>query len=206
MAKQKQQKKKKGASVQDLLGVKTFSDYGIVTGRGELLYYLVTPTNISVLSASSVEAKIRQLMYVLTTIPDIEIQCTDSSQCFDDNKAYLINRTAAEANPKVRKILKKDILFLDTIQMEMATARQFMFTARCRNMKPQQVFDRSNSIQKVIAEQGFDCHRLKKDEIKRFLALYFEASMLGEHLPDYDGAQHFDINRIREELSAEKEA
>lgn len=50
VSKKQQKKKKKGASVQELLGVKTFSDYGIVTHRGELLYYLVTPTNISVLS------------------------------------------------------------------------------------------------------------------------------------------------------------
>ena len=134
------QKKKKGASVRELLGVKTFTDYGIVTTRGELLFYLITPTNISVLSQASVESKIRQLMLVLSAIPDLEITCTDSSECFDDNKAYLYTRMEAERNPKVRKMLKKDILFLDQIQMEMATARQFMFVARCRNMKPQQVF------------------------------------------------------------------
>lgn len=40
MSKKQQKKKKKGASVQELLSVKTFSDYGIVTHRGELLYYL----------------------------------------------------------------------------------------------------------------------------------------------------------------------
>lgn len=189
-----------------MLGVKTFSDYGIVTHRGELLYYLVTPTNISVLSQTSVETKIWQLMLVLSAIPDIEIQCTDSAQCFDNNKAYLIGRMESERNPKVKRILKKDILFLDSIQMEMATARQFMFTARCRNMKPQRVFERANGIQKIIAEQGFDCHRMKKSEIKRFLALYFDASMQGEHLPDFDGGQYFDTSRILEELSAEKEA
>ncbi len=199
MANKSQQKKKKGASVQELLGVKTFSDYGIVTNRGELVFYLVSPTNISVLSAASIETKIRQLMYVLTAIPDIEITCTDSSQCFDDNKAYLIGRMEAEGNLKVKKILRKDILFLDEIQMEMATARQFLFVARCRHMNAQQVFERANSIQKIIAEQGFDCHRMKKDEIKRFLALYFEASMLGEHLPDYDGSQYFDISKLQQE-------
>lgn len=198
MSKNKQ-KKKKRASVQDLLGVKTFTDYGIVTTRGELLFYLITPTNISVLSQTSIENKIRQLTLVLSAIPDLEITCTDSSECFDDNKAYLYSRMEAEHNTKVKKMLKKDILFLDQIQMEMATARQFMFVARCRNMKPQQVFERANTIGKVIGEQSFDCHRMKKDEIKRFLALYFDASMLGEHLPDYDGNQYFDIEKLRKE-------
>lgn len=198
MSKNKQ-KKKERASVQDLLGVKTFTDYGIVTTRGELLFYLITPTNISVLSQTSVENKIRQLMLVLSAIPDLEITCTDSSECFDDNKAYLYSRMEAEHNTTVKKMLKKDFLFLDQIQMEMATARQFMFVARCRNMKPPQVFERANTIGKVIGEQGFDCHRMTKDEIKRFLALYFDASMLGEHLPDYDGSQYFDIEKLRKE-------
>ena len=198
-----QKKKKKGASVQDLLGVKTFTDYGIVTNRGELLFYLISPTNISVLSQASIESKIRQLMFVLTAIPDIEINCVDSAQCFDDNKAYLIDRMEKEKNPKVKKILKRDILFLDTIQMEMATSRQFMFVARCRNMKSSQVFERANSVEKAIAEQGFDCHRMKKTEIKRFLALYFDASMLGEHLPDVDGSQYFVLEKLRREVESD---
>ena len=83
------QKKRKGNSVQDLIGVKTFSKYGLKTNKGELLFYLVEPTNISVLSHTNIEIKVRHLMMVLSSIPDIEIACTDSSECFDDNKAYL---------------------------------------------------------------------------------------------------------------------
>ena len=77
----------------------------------------------------------------------------------------------------------------------MATARQFLFLARCRNMKPQQVFTRANQIQKAISEQGFDVRRMDKSEIKRLLALYFEASMYGEQMPDSDGEQFFDTKR-----------
>ena len=51
----KQQKKKKGRSVQELLGIKTFTKYGLSTNKGELLFYLVSPTNISVLSHTSIE-------------------------------------------------------------------------------------------------------------------------------------------------------
>lgn len=186
------QTKKKGASVQDLIGIKTFTDYGIVTNRGELLYYLVTPTNISVLSAANIENKIRQLKLVLSTETDIEITVTDSSECFDDNKLYLMDRIEQEPNLKVRSLLEKDITFLDAVQMEMSTARQFIFTARCRNLKPAQVFKRANEIEKTISEQGFEVHRMKKQEIKRFLALYFEASMQGELMSDADGIQYLD--------------
>lgn len=193
MAKDTTQKKRKGHSVQDLMGVKSFTKYGLATNKGELLFYQVAPTNISVLSHINIEIKIRHLMVVLSSIPDIEITCTDSSECFDDNKTYLHDRTDEETNPKVRKIIKKDIEFLDQIQMEMATARQFLFIARCKNMKPSQVFRTANNIEQTITEQGFETHRLKKDEIKRFLALYFDASMNGEHMPDVDGEQFFEV-------------
>ena len=166
MTKQIQQKRKKGRSVQDLIGVKTFTKYGLLTNKGELLFYLVSPTNISVLSHVNIEIKIRHLMMVLSAIPDIEITCTDSSECFDDNKAYLHERLEEEPNPKVRKIIGKDIDFLDHIQMEMATARQFLFIARLKNTKDKQTFDTANRIEKIISEQGFETHRMKKNEIK----------------------------------------
>ena len=193
MAKNTTQKKRKGQSVQDLIGIKTFTKYGLETNKGELLFYQVAPTNISVLSYVNIEIKIRHLMMVLSSIPDIEIVCTDSSECFDDNKVFLHDRYDEENNPKVRKIIKKDIEFLDQIQMEMATARQFLFIARCKKMKPSQVFRTANSIEQTITEQGFETHRLKKDEIKRFLALYFDASMNGEQMPDVDGEQYFEV-------------
>lgn len=194
MSKENRQKKKKGRSVQELIGIKTFTRYGLMTNRGELLFYLVAPTNISVLSHANIEIKIHHLMMVLSAIPDLEITCTDSSECFDDNKAYLTERLTAEQNPKVRKIIKKDIDFLDNIQMEMATARQFMFIARLKNQKDKQSFDAANRIEKVISEQGFEVRRMRKADIKRFLALYFEASMNGEQMPDIDGEQFCGID------------
>ena len=186
--------KRKGRSVQDMIGIKRFTRYGLMTERGELLFYLVSPTNISVLSRVSIEIKIRHLMMVLSAIPDIEITCTDSSECFDDNKAYLQSRLEAEQNSKVRKLIQKDIDFLDNVQMEMATARQFLFTARLRGNKDKQVFDTANRIEKIISEQGFEVRRMKKADIKRFLAIYFEASMNGEQMPDGDGEQYYEVS------------
>lgn len=198
--KQKQQKKRKGNSVQDLIGIKTFTKYGLATNKGELLFYLVSPTNISVLSYVNIEIKIRHLMMVLSAIPNVEITCTDSSECFDDNKSYLQEKLSKEHNPKVRKIIKKDIDFLDHIQMEMATARQFLFIARLKNTKDKQTFDTANRIEKVISEQGFEVRRMQKTDIKRFLALYFDASINGEQIPDTDGEQFFDFDKDGENI------
>ena len=193
------QKKKKGSSVQDLIGIKPFTKYGLKTNRGELLFYLVAPTNISVLSHTNIEIKVSHLMMVLSSLPDIEIACTDSSECFDDNKAYLHTRLDEEVNPKVKRVLKKDVEFLDQIQVEMATARQFLFIARCKAKKPEQVFQMANRVEKVISEQGFEVRRMKKEDIKRFLALYFDASFNGEQMPDIDGEQFFEVDEDDED-------
>ena len=199
MKKDKKQKKQKGRSVQELLGIRTFTKYGLAVGKDELLFYTVSPTNISVLSRENIEIKIRNLMTVFSAIPDIEISCTDSCECFDNNKIYLQGRLSEEENPKVRTMLKKDIVMLDEMQTETATARQFLFIALCRNMKPEQVFQRANRIEKIISEQGFEVRRMGKSEIKRFLAIYFDASMNGDRMPDIDGEQFLEVQNESEE-------
>lgn len=192
--KEKQKSKQKGRSVQELIGIKTFTKYGLATNKGELLFFLVSPTNISVLSSMNIEIKIRHLMMVLSAIPNIEISCTDSCECFDDNKSYLQARLDEEQNAGVRKILKKDVEMLDHMQTEMATARQFLFILRCKNMKPEQVFQAANRTEKTISEQGFEVQRMKKADIKRFLAVYFNAGMNGDQMPDTDGEQFYEVD------------
>lgn len=199
--KKKKNKKSKGVSLQTLLGIKSFTQYGLSTYKGELLFYHVVPTNISVLSSANIEIKIRHLMQVLSAVPNIELVCTDSSECFDDNKEYLKRRLEEENNIKVKKIISSDVEFLDQIQLEMATARQFLFIARFKNLKPAQVFQHANRIEKIISEQGFETHRMSKNEIKRFLALYFESSINGDMLPDVDGEQYFDFSKTTQEVS-----
>lgn len=186
-------------SVQELIGVRRFTKYGLFTDRGELIFYQVNPTNISVLSKANIETKITHLKMLLSTIPDIEITCTDSSECFDDNKLYLQERIAEESNPFIRGIIQKDVEFLDSIQVEMATARQFVLIARLKNLRPEQVFTAVNRIEKVISEQGFESKRFKKEDIKRFLSLYFESSFNGELIPDVDGGQYFNLDYEEEE-------
>lgn len=69
--------------------MQTFTRYGWPPAKAKLLFFLVSPTNISVLSHANVEIKIRHLMMVLSALPNIEITCTDACECFDGNRAYL---------------------------------------------------------------------------------------------------------------------
>lgn len=184
--------KRKGRSVQQLLGIQTFTKYGLLTDNGELLFYRVAPTNISVLSAANIEIKIRHLQMLLSAIPDLEIICTDSCECFDDNKAYLHRKAMAESNPEVRGLLLKDKEMLTSMQAEMSNARQFVLVKRCKGMKPEQVFVAMNRVLKSVSEQGFEAQRMDKADIKRLIAIYFGASMDGDLMPDVDGGQFFE--------------
>ncbi len=90
---------------------------------------------------------------------------------------------------------------LDELQTEMATARQFLFIARLKGQKEKQTFDTANRIEKVISEQGFETRRMRKPDIKRLLALYFEACMNGEQMPDIDAEQYFGAEDRKDEES-----
>jgi hypothetical protein len=192
-------KKRKGKSTQDLIGIKTFTKNGLKIGKDELIFYMVQPTNISVLSHTNIEIKVRHLMMVLSAVPDIEITCTDSCECFDTNKIYIKGRIDDEPDEKVRKILDKDLDFLDSIQTETSTARQFVFIARCKNSKSENVLQKANRVEKIIADQGFEVTHMSKADIKRFLAIYFDASMNGDLMPDYDGEQFLRKEKADEE-------
>ena len=186
----KRKKKRKGRSVQEMMGITAFTRYGLETDRGELLFFLVAPTNISVLSSANIEAKINRLKMLLSVVPDMEIVCSDSCERFDDNKSYLSKRAKEEASPQIKSLLLLDRDMLTDLQAEMSTARQFVLVKRYYGLKSSVVFHEANEIQKKIAEAGFEVRRMKKPEIKRFLAIYFGASMDGDQMPDVDGGQY----------------
>ena len=185
-------RKKNKNAVQGFIGIETFTKRGLKTKYGELVYFIISPTNISVLSKENIQTKIWHLMQVLSAQPNIEITCIDSCERFDDNKNNMLELHRKECNEKVQKCLSDDVDYLDNIQIEMSTARQFMFSIRFRKEKEEQIFNQINRVEKAISEQGFEVRRATKEDMKRILAIYFEASMQGELIPDVDGGDCID--------------
>lgn len=177
-------------STQQLLGIRSFSHYGLRTDKGELLIYTVAPTNISVLSDNAIYNRVTGYARLLDAFPGMEVSITDVTERFDTNKAFLLNRLRVEENPYVRRLLERDIAFLDTIQVEMATTRAFMLIVRANTRKEAEVFRLASKVERAISAHGFRCHRLRKSEIKRMLALYLDACMEGDRLPDTEGGQY----------------
>jgi len=109
MSRKEKREQRQRASTRQLIGAGEITDYSLVTyGHGELVYFIVKPSNISVLSPSSVGARVYALMTVLKGVAEIEMLCLNSRESFEDNKRFLRSRMEAEENPVVRRLLEKD--------------------------------------------------------------------------------------------------
>ena len=175
-------------STRQLIGAKAITDYSLITyGEGELVYLMVQPSNISVLSEKNVGARIYALMTVLKGVAEIEMLCLNSRESFEDNKQFLRTRMEREQNPMVRKLLEKDQTHLDRIQVQMATAREFLILIRLKGEKESEVFPYLSRIEKSLKEQGFSVKRAGREDIKRILAVYYEQNVTTERFEDFDG-------------------
>ena len=191
MSREKRKAKKeaeKRLSTRQFIGAKEITDYSLVTyGQGELVYFIVKPTNISVLSESSVGARIYALMTVLKGVAESEMLCLNSRESFEDNKRFLKSQMEQEENPVIRRLLEQDQTHLDRIQVQMATAREFLIMLRLKDEKESDIFPYLSRIEKSLKEQSFSVKRADKEDIKRILAVYYEQNVTTEKFEDFDG-------------------
>ena len=187
MSKNKKDERRK-ASTRKFIGIKDISDFSIVTyDHGELVYFLIKPTNISVLSDESIQARVKALMMLLCGIAEVEMCAYNSRENFDGNKRYLKKRVDEETNYIIRQLLERDIEHLDTIQIQTATAREFAIVVRFRNIKERELLTELNNIEKTIRDSGFASKRAEHKELQRMLAVYFEQNITQEVFDEYDG-------------------
>jgi len=185
---------KEKASTRQLIGINGITDYSLVTGYGRLVFFMIKPTNISVLSDASIGARIYALMNVLKGIAEIEMLCLNSRENFEDNKIFLHQRVDAEQNPVIRKLLEQDMANLDRIQVQMATAREFLIIIRLREEKESDVLPYLSRIEKSLKDQGFTARRANEADIKRLLGVYFEQNVTTEQFEDFDGERWIILN------------
>lgn len=187
MSKKDKQQAKERASTRQLMGINDITSHSLVTGYGELVFFMVKPTNISVLSDTSVGARIYALMNVLKGIAEIEMLCLNSRENFEDVKTHLRRRMEAEQNPAIRKLLQQDATALDRMQVTMATAREFLIIIRLRKEKESEVQPYLSRIEKSLKDQGFTVKKAAEADIKRLLGVYYEQNVTTEKYEDFDG-------------------
>lgn len=128
----RKQKKKdaREQSTRQLMGIDDFTDYGIATRMGNLVFFAIKPTNISVLPGSGVGARIYALLNVIKGQAEIEMLALNSKESFENNKDFYRQQANLEDLPAIRKLLEQDSAHLDRIQVLMASSREFYIYLR----------------------------------------------------------------------------
>ena len=187
----KKSKKREGPSTRDLMGISGLTEYSICTKLGDLVFFIVEPTNISVLPDASVRSRIHALLNVLKGQADIEMLALNSTESFESNKNFYRQRLESEELPVIRKLLESDSNHLDRIQVLMASAREFYMVVRLRPTKESEVFTLLSNIEKNIKDNGFITRRAGEQDIKKLLGIYFEQNVTTDHYDSFDGERWF---------------
>ena len=174
-------------SIRQLMGITEITEYSLKTASSETVFFSIKPCNISILSEESLSGKIYSLMSVLKGVSEIEFLCLNSRESFESNKNFLRSRIAKEENPTVRSLLEQDIQYLDHIQAQTATAREFLLVVRIRGLKDKEIFSHLNRIEKILTENGFTVRRYAREDIKPLLAVYYEQNVTTELFENIDG-------------------
>ena len=170
-----------------LMGIDDFTDYGIATRMGNLVFFAFKPTNISVLPGSGVGARIYALLNVIKGQAEIEMLALNSKESFENNKDFYRQQANLEDLPAIRKLLEQDSAHLDRIQVLMASSREFYILVRLQGKKESDVFSYLSRIEKSIKDNGFTVRRATEQDLKRMLGVYFEQNVTTERFEDHDG-------------------
>ena len=190
-------KKKENAaqSTRQLMGIDGIKDYCIATRMGDLVFFIIKPTNISVLSDSSISARIYALLNVVKGQAEIEMLALNSKESFEQNKNFYQERMGSEELPAIRRLLEQDSKHLDRIQVLMASSREFYIIIRLRSEKETDVFPYLSRIEQSINDNGFTTRRATEQDLKRMLGVYFEQNVTTEKFEDYDGDRWVIVGR-----------
>ena len=183
----KQKKDKRRQSTQQLMGIQKITDYCISTDTGDLVFYIVRPSNLGVLPANAIYARIEALKNVLSTQANIELLALNSRESFTQNRAFYHDRLQQETNPEIRRLLEQDRQHLDEMQVEMKLAREFYLVVRLKDEKRETVYSLLSTIEESLHKSGLPVRRVGREDLKRILALYFEENTTSERMEDYDG-------------------
>ena len=93
MSRKEKKAREQKLSTRQLINTKAVGDYSLKTYDGDaLVYFMIRPTNLSVLSDSNVGARVYALMNVLKGVAEIEMLCLNSRENFEENKSFLRKR------------------------------------------------------------------------------------------------------------------
>lgn len=193
--------KKKAKSTREILNTKTITDISLkLFNEDELIFFIIQPQNLSVMSKENIGSKIFALTNVLKGLADLEMMCLNSRDNFEENKLFLKRRIEEETDKTVIRLLEKDLYHLDKIQTLTATARLFLLCVRVRPNDQVEVIQLVHRIEKLIKLQNITVTRAGKEDIKNMLAVYFEQNVTNDRFEDYEGMRWYENDETEESV------
>ena len=186
MHRKEQQLLRQRQTTRQLMGVTHLTEHGAVCGRDELLFYLLRPDNLSILSPEGIRGRVRALTGLLQGMASLELLALDSRESFLKNKQYYQRRLEEEPSPALRELLRQDMEHLDARQSSTAASREFVLVCRL-DSKAAEDRELPRRLEKQIQDHGFYVCLAGEQDVKRILAVYYQQDMVTEHFDSIDG-------------------
>ena len=177
---------KQRQSTRQLMGIRKLLPHGVAIPGGSLVFFLIHPDNLSVLSAEGIRQRVTALSNLFRAEEQVEVLGLDSRESFQQNQVYYQTRLEEETTPKIRELLQKDISYLDEIRTTSASSREFVLVLR---MEEQAALDEGGLRQKEksLCDHGISVRLAEEQDVKRLLVSYYLHDADPESLEDVDG-------------------
>ena len=184
-------------STRQLMGIdRLTAGHGVATPHGELVYFLIRPDNLSVLSPEVTRGRIQSLMELLRATDQARLLALDSRESFSMPKIYYQQRMEQETNPAIRELLAQDKKHLDSIQTMTASAREFLVCYTLERRNGENADARIAQMAKDIRDRGFHIRAVEEQDVMRMLSVYYTQDVTTEHFDAFDSESVVKANGV----------
>ena len=174
-------------NTRQLMGIDQLTEHGAKTAVGELVFFLIRPDNLSVLSSEDRGGRIKALTDLLRGTQEVRILALDSRESFQRNKDWYRQRLETEELPAIRELLRQDAAHLDEIQAATASAREFALVYRLDQQESGEDISRLRQMEQALRDLGFHARLASEQDVKRLLAVYYQQDVTTEWFENCDG-------------------
>ena len=194
MNRKQKKEQKRLLSTRQLMGIDQFTENGLKVGRSELVYFLIQPDNLSVLSAEGIRGKVMALTNFLRGTESVRLLALDSRESFQSNKDWYRQRMEQEQLPALRELLRQDAAHLDKIQTSNASAREFALVFELDRQKEEPSRSQIARLERSIRDQGFRVRQANRQDLMRLLAVYYQQDVTTDVFDKIDGERWADAD------------
>ena len=186
MNRAQKKKARRRQSTRQLMRIDRLTEHGVMTASGELVYFLVSPSNLSVLSPEGVRDRVRCLTDLLRGVRLMEILTLNSRESFQPIRDWYRQRMEQETVPAVRELLRQDAEHLSELQSAAASVREFALVFQM-DRRITDTASQVNQLEKFIRDRGFQVRAAEEQDLKRLLAVYYQQDVTTEYYESVDG-------------------